>query len=85
MIDHCIAAFNREQEEWEYRGYITDALMAIAHNTHLYFDFGTEFEAGYTMTYRWGDGPEKQPEPEPADTKTAEEIAGGIFARMRGE
>lgn len=35
-MDHCISAFQKEQEEKAFRIYLSDAMMAIADNTARY-------------------------------------------------
>ena len=87
MIEHCVAAFNAEQEGKLYRIYITDALKAITENTARFVVQGVgEIMAGVQLSTRWVElnvEPEETPEPE--DDRPATEIAADIWARMRGE
>ena len=46
MIDHCVAAFRKEQEEEAFKVYVTDCLSAIVHNTARQEDV-------QTMNYRF--------------------------------
>lgn len=88
-VECCAAAFRHRQEEKQYRAYLTDALNAIAGNTTRYVVPGVGIvEQGEKMGARWieiADGNSKpKPEKEQEDTRTAREIADGIWARMRG-
>lgn len=78
-----MAALEAAEEERAYRTYITDALMAAAGNTSVLP------KSGMCMTYRWADvdnsREEEEQEEKLEDNRSAEEIAGGIWARMRGE
>ena len=85
MIDHCIAALNAELEEKYYRVYVTDALKAIVDNSARYLIPGVgEVDCGTHLTVRWQDMITPQEEVED-DPRTCQEIATGIWDRIRGE
>ncbi len=71
VIDHCISAFQKEQEEKAFRIYLTDALQAIAENTQ-------RFAGGMKMNKRYYDiiniKPQKQ-----------EKTADDIILRLKGK
>ena len=48
VMDHCISAFQKEQEEKAFRIYLSDAVMAIADNT-------AKFAGGSKMSSRFYD------------------------------
>lgn len=68
VIDHCIAFFQRQQKEQEYRDYVGDALYAIAHNTAALG--GVEMKRKYTDVYK------------PEETRTAEEIKDSMKEKL---
>lgn len=47
VIDHCIAAFKKEQEEKAFRVYLTDAAMVIANNTSKLVSGGEKMSKRY--------------------------------------
>lgn len=86
MIDHCIAAFQREREEKLYRVYVTDALMALVDNSARYVIPGVgPVDCGTHLTMRWQDMIREKQEDPPEDPRSCAEIAAGIWDRMRGE
>lgn len=62
VIEHCVHAYLRLQDERRYRAYVTDTLMLI--NKSICGAFG-----GASMNGRWVD------EYLPKDTRTADEVA----------
>lgn len=73
MIDYCVSAFFKRQEEKIYRVYITDALKAICENT-ANFAGGSVIKSRY---YDLIDRPHKQEE-EKSDEEKAQEIIDRI-------
>lgn len=75
MIDVCIAALRREQEDYKYRVYVTDALQVIAENT-------SKFGGGKYLQARYADMA-LPPVPKKEETRTAEEVIDGIKDKLR--
>ena len=72
VIDHCIAAFQKEQQEKAFNVYLTDALMAIANNTSALTNEGQK------MSGRYFDIIDIKP-------KKKEETADEIILRLKGK
>ena len=75
MIEHCISAFSKRQEELVWKVYVTDALKVIATNTA-----GGETRA--TMSKRWIDLIDVNAKDEPEETRSADEIISDFKARL---
>lgn len=75
MIEHCISAFSKEQEEKAYRIYVTDALKTISENS-------AQGEHRSTMAKRWIDLVEPSEEKEPKETRSANEIIDDFKKRL---
>lgn len=75
VMDHCISAFQKEQEEKAFKIYLSDAIMAIADNTARYV-------GGSKMASRFFDiiNIKKQPKQE----ETADEIILRIKEKVNG-
>lgn len=72
MIDHCVSAFSKKQQEKKYRMYLTDALKVIAENT-------AGGDQRSSMTMRWID----MQKPKKAEKmRTAEEIKKDFKKRL---
>ena len=74
VIEHCVAFFQRQQKEEEYRVYVTDTLKAMAESiAHAY--------GGSVPKYRYADiiQPGK---PEVEETRTAQEIISNISKKL---
>lgn len=71
VIDHCISAFSKSQEEKAYRVYITDALKVISENT-------AGGESTKMMSTRWIELMDFKTD-EPQDTESANEKADKII------
>ena len=69
VIDHCIAFFQRQQKEQDFRDYVGNALYVIAHNTAA-FAGGKEMATKYTDMYK------------PEDTRTADEIKDSMKEKL---
>lgn len=67
MIEHCVSAFEEEQEQNQYRAYITDALMLLTENT------ARSVENGKYLTSRWVKNLIKE------DTRSGDEIVIDII------
>lgn len=85
MIDYCVSAFSKRQEDKAYRIYVTDCLKAIAENgTHLVGASGV-VDYGSKMNMRFYDiitpDPEDKHE-EVEDTRTTEEIVNSVWEGM---
>ena len=74
LLDHCVDAFRREQEEKQYRAYITDGIKAVTKNT-------ANFAGGDILTMRWYDIFTDALNPQPEDNRTGEEIAIDMLER----
>lgn len=84
MIDHCVSAFRKEQEEKSYRIYVTDCLKAIAENTTHLVGLDGVVEYGAKISERWIDLIEpKAKKIDQNETMTCEEIVTGIWKRMK--
>lgn len=70
VIDHCISAFQKEQEEKAFKIYLTDALQAIAENTQ-------RFAGGMKMNKRYYDIINIKPQ------QKQEETADEIILRLK--
>ena len=85
MIDFCMSAFLKKQEDKLYRVYVTDCLKAISENgTHLVGANGV-VDYGSKMNARWYDlaFPLKEVEEEKQeDTRTCEEIVDSVWSGM---
>ena len=57
ILDHCIEAYRQEQEEKQFRAYITDGIMAATENTAM-------FAGGKYLQMRWADMVDTNDEPE---------------------
>ena len=68
MIDHCISAFLKRQDEKIYRIYVTDALKAMVENT-------SRFAGGTVIKTRYCDLVDRTPKKE---TESAEQIVDRI-------
>lgn len=75
VIEHCISAFLKLQEEKAYRVYVTDSLKVIAENT-------TGAEERHAMSKRWIDLVEVKAD-EKEETICAEEKASDIINSMK--
>lgn len=97
VIDHSILALQtknkRELEFKSFQAYVTDALMAIAENTTHHIGMSGVVDCGRSFSKRWyeiiegipkGESEEK-PKEEPKDTRTAEEFASDMWARIKGK
>lgn len=73
VIDHCISAFQKEQEQKLFNVYITDALQVIADNT-------MRFNGGSRMSKRFYDVAYAE-----KPVKEQEETADEIILRMKGK
>lgn len=75
VMDHCISAFQKEQEEKAFKIYLSDAVMAIAENT-------MRFAGGSKMSSRFFDiiNVKKQAKQE----ETADEIILRIKGKING-
>ena len=72
-----MAFFKRQQEERNYRMYITDALKAIADNTSLMF-------GGVSMKMRYEDLiANTNGEPKVEDTRTPEQVIDHIKSELK--
>ena len=91
VIEHCISAFKRMQEEKSYKIYVSDALQCIAKNTTHFVTFNGVEEYGTVMQERWIDlisGRANEPEQEEEteeDTRTTDEIVSDIWKNMIGK
>ena len=74
VIDHCISRLSQEREARLYRIYVTDALMGIMNTLHIAY-------GGGIITERYIDLLDPQPE----ETRSAEEIKNTILSKLRGE
>lgn len=74
-LRYVYAKYNEKQYEQAYRIYTTDSLKIIAENT-------AKFGGGRTLTVRYAEliG---LAEPEKEETRTSEEIIGGISDKLR--
>ena len=92
LIAHIVHAANAERDRDQYRAYVTDALMAIADNTHnhvVYTKSGAEVaEIGGKLTKSWAEirRPAKaEPDAKPVeDNRTVEEIIDHIWGSIEG-
>lgn len=75
MIEHCISAFSKSQEEKTFRIYLTDALKVISENT-------AGGESRHAMSKRWADLVEPVKGEEPEETRSAEEIISDFKKRL---
>lgn len=75
VIDHCISAFSKEQEEKAFRIYLTDALKVISENT-------AGGERRSAMSKRWIELMDIQTE-EPMGTMSADEKADKIITDLK--
>lgn len=71
MIDFCVAAFSKDEEEKVYRAYLTDALMAISHNTAGFAAEGQVMTQRFAELAGWVE----------VDTRTGDEIAADVIRR----
>ena len=76
VIDHCISAFQKEQEEKLYRVYVTDALKAMVDNT-------MRFAGGVRLQNRFYDLAYKT-KPKVEKEETADEIIMRIKNKLEG-
>lgn len=74
MIDHCVSAFSKKQQEKLYKMYLTDALKVIGENTA-----GVDHRS--SMTKRWIDLAEPKMVKE---TRKPEEIISDFKRRLNG-
>lgn len=74
VIDHCVSAFSKGQQEKLYRMYLTDALKVISENTA-----GGEHRSA--MSKRWIDLAEPK---KPEETRNADEIISDFKRRLNG-
>ena len=93
MIDHCLSALKKEKlrnyEELAYRVYITDALQAIAENTTHFVGAKEMFDYGTSLKKRWAEMVEeargdKKSKKKKDDTRSAQEIAQDMWAKIKG-
>lgn len=77
VIEHCIAAFRKKQEEKTYRAYVTDALRVIGENV-------ARNGGGAYIPMRWIDLIDTTPPP-PEDKRSCAEQAADMWTRIRGE
>lgn len=75
MIEHCISAFSKSQEEKAYRVYVTDALKVISENT-------VDGEHRSTMAKRWIELIDVKTDT-PEDTERAKEKADNIISDFK--
>ena len=68
-MDHCMAFFQRQKKEQDYRDYVGNALYVIAHNTAALG--GSEMARKYTDMYV------------PEETRSAEEIKDSIKRKLK--
>lgn len=73
MIDHCVSAFRKEQEEKAYRIYVTDGIKAIVENTAK-FAGGTIIKERYINLVK----------PKKEETRTTKDIIDGIKKKFWG-
>lgn len=73
MIDHCVSAFYKEQEEKAYRIYITDGIKVLVDNT-------ARIAGGAVLNKRYID----MVEPKEEETRTAKDVIDGIKKKFRG-
>ena len=71
MIEHCVSVFKKEEEEKLYKAYLTDVLMAIAHNTGAMVETGQVMTERYAELAKWVE----------VDTRSGDEIAADIIKR----
>lgn len=85
MIDHCVSAFSKKQEDKAYRVYVTDCLKAIAENgTHLVGASGV-VDYGSKMNIRFFDiisPPDETEQEEVEDTRTCADIVDSVWEGM---
>ena len=71
MVDHCVSAFRKKQEENLFKSYTADALRAIAHNTAAIPKEGRVIPKRFSELAGWVE----------EDTRTGDEIAADIIKR----
>lgn len=71
VIDHCIAVFQKKQEERAFRTYLTDALRLVTENT------AKNVGGGYLVN-RY----DELIHPKKEDPRSAEEIAADIIKKI---
>lgn len=69
-MEHCIAVFQKNQEEKLYKVYITDSLQLISENTAVFVKGKAISKRFYDIAYK--DAENKQPE------KSADEILNEV-------
>lgn len=70
VVEHCISAFNEKQKEETYRLYVAEILRGIGKQV------GVSFSMSYTELI-------KSMKPQKEETRTADEIIGGIKDKLR--
>ena len=68
MVDYCISRYKHQQEEKQYRAYVTDTIMTICNN------FATKF-GGSAIQVRYIDLNK------PVDTRTGDDVALDVITR----
>lgn len=86
IIEHCLMAFRKSQEEKIYRVYLTDALQALTKNTTHYLTPKGMEDYGASLKTRWIElmTPPEAPAVD-EDPRSCEEIAADIWERIRGK
>lgn len=75
MIEHCISAFSKSQEEKAFRIYLTDALKVISENS-------AGVEQRTAMAKRWIDLIDVNTTQEPEKARSADEIIADFKNRL---
>jgi hypothetical protein len=86
VIDHCVSAFSKKQQDKLYKIYVTDCLQSIAENTTHILSANGVVDYGMKMSTRWIDLAEKKSEPKKEKAirrKSVSEIVDGIWANIR--
>ena len=71
VIEHCVSAFRKSEEEKAFRGYLSDAAMAISRNTSALTSEGQMLTIRFAEAMGWVH----------EDDRTGDEIAVDIIIR----
>ena len=85
MIDHCVSAFSKKQQEKLYKVYVTDCLQSIADNTTHIMSMDGVVDYGMKIKDRWIDLAEHKKDPpkeKQEDNRPINEVVNEIWANI---
>lgn len=89
VIEHCVSAISKKQQDKLYKVYVTNCLQAITENTSHFWGMNGVVDYGSRMKTSWIDLLEKntakktENEIDKIDNKTVDDVVDGIWSNIQ--